>query len=194
VRRHRADGGPEPIAAGTGARFIDAGQRAWYLVGDAATSPERPSNATYKLGRVRPRSAFTPHAHAGEHWVLSLGYASCGVYDTDRHDVTTLDLTPGDLVRIPAMLPHSFGNRAGTPLLVLAANTGYGLDHEDYAVTAADAEDRARAGRRDGPGGDVDYEHLAAVLRRLEAAAGRAGLRPAERAALVLRRVAAWLE
>ncbi|MEH0467056.1 hypothetical protein [Streptomyces acidiscabies] len=41
-------------------RFIDDGQFAHYLVGDAKTSPERPSNATVKLGIVGPRSAFTP--------------------------------------------------------------------------------------------------------------------------------------
>jgi hypothetical protein len=37
------------------------------------------------------------------------------------------------------MVPHSSGNRAGTPLLILAANTGSGIDHEDYAITAAEA-------------------------------------------------------
>ncbi len=62
-------------------RFIDDGQLAHYLVGHAGTSPEAPTNATYKLGVVRPHSAFTPHAHAGEHVVLSLGYASCGVFE-----------------------------------------------------------------------------------------------------------------
>ncbi|MGW2764576.1 hypothetical protein [Streptomyces sp. NPDC001275] len=46
-------------------RFIDDGQFAHYLVGGAATSPERPSNATVKIGIVGPRSAFTPHAHGG---------------------------------------------------------------------------------------------------------------------------------
>ncbi|MEV7421072.1 hypothetical protein [Streptomyces sp. NPDC091212] len=56
-------------------RFIDAGQFAHYLVGDAHTSPERPSSATFKLGVVGPGSAFTPHAHGGEHIVLSLGHA-----------------------------------------------------------------------------------------------------------------------
>ena len=64
--------------------FIDPGQAARYFIGDAQTSPERPSNATYKLGLVRPHSAFTPHAHGGEHFVLSLGYAAWGLYDADR--------------------------------------------------------------------------------------------------------------
>jgi hypothetical protein len=61
--------------------FIDDGQFARYFIGDAKTSPERPSNATYKLGVVAPRTAFTPHAHGGEHFVLSLGHAACGLYD-----------------------------------------------------------------------------------------------------------------
>ena len=83
-------------------RFIDDGQFAHYLVGDAKTSPERPSNATVKLGIVGPRSAFTPHAHGGEHHVLSLGYASCGLYDAERDRVTEVPLAPGELIRIPA--------------------------------------------------------------------------------------------
>ncbi|WP_236242676.1 hypothetical protein [Streptomyces sp. CC228A] len=78
-------------------RFIDEGQFAHYLVGDAAASPERPSNATVKLGVVAPRSAFTPHAHGGEHHVLSLGHAACGLYDTARGRVVDVPLTPGML-------------------------------------------------------------------------------------------------
>ncbi|MEV8531514.1 cupin domain-containing protein [Streptomyces sp. NPDC051211] len=124
-------------------RFIDDGQFARYLVGDAATAPERPSNATVKLGVVGPRSAFTPHAHGGEHFVLSLGHAACGLYDADRGRVTEVPLTPGMLIRIPEMMPHSFANRGTGPLTILAANTGYGIDHEDYAITAAEAERRA---------------------------------------------------
>jgi hypothetical protein len=123
-------------------RFIDDGQLAHYFVGDARTSPERPSNATYKLGVVAPHSAFTPHAHSGEHFVLSLGHASCGLFDERRDTAVDLRLTPGTMVRIPAMMPHSFGNRATTPLLILAANTGFGIDHEDYAITAAEADRR----------------------------------------------------
>jgi hypothetical protein len=53
--------------------FIDDGQFARYFIGDAKTSPQRPRNATYKLGMVAPRSAFTPHAHAGEHFVCRWG-------------------------------------------------------------------------------------------------------------------------
>jgi mannose-6-phosphate isomerase-like protein (cupin superfamily) len=161
-------------------RFIDDGQFARYLIGDAKTSPERPSNATVKLGVVAPHSAFTPHAHGGEHFVLSLGHASCGLYDAGRGRVTTLRLGPGTMVRIPAMMPHSFGNRAANPLLILAANTGFGIDHEDYAITAEAARERGE-------------DDLAAALATL---AGRPG-EPAgwrERAATGLRRVAARLE
>jgi mannose-6-phosphate isomerase-like protein (cupin superfamily) len=175
----RDERGAAPLGPGPGLlRFIDDGQFARYLIGDAKTSPERPSNATYKLGMVAPRSAFTPHAHAGEHFVLSLGHASCGLYDAGR--VTTLRLAPGTMVRIPAMMPHSFGNRAGSPLLILAANTGYGIDHEDYAITAGQARER----------GDGD---LAAALTALD------GHPPAptgwrDRLATGLRRLAARLD
>jgi hypothetical protein len=161
--------------------FIDDGQFARYLIGDAKTSPQRPSNATYKLGLVAPHSAFTPHAHGGEHFVLSLGHASCGLYDDARGGVATLALGPGTMVRIPAMMPHSFGNRAGRPLVILAANTGFGIDHEDYAITAEQARER----------GDAD---LAAALGTLDARGGppRAGWR--ERLATALRRVASRLD
>jgi mannose-6-phosphate isomerase-like protein (cupin superfamily) len=171
--------GAEPLGPGPDLLpFIDDGQFARYLIGDAKTSPQRPSNATFKLGLVAPHSAFTPHAHAGEHFVLSLGHGSCGLHDAGR--VTTLALRPGTMIRIPAMMPHSFGNRAGSPLVILAANTGYGIDHEDYAITAAAARER----------GDDD---LAAALVRLDGhAAPPAGWR--ERAATGLRRLAARLD
>ncbi len=167
--------------------FIDSGQRARYFVGDAATSPERPSNATYKLGVVRPHSAFTPHAHGGEHFVLSLGYASCGLYDVGAESTVRVALTPGTLIRIPAMMPHSFGNRAAGELLILAANTGFGIDHEDYAITAADAEARGAAT-------DDDFPRLAKALRALEAANDPGTMTLRERIANRLRRAAHRLE
>ncbi|MFD9408218.1 cupin domain-containing protein [Streptomyces sp. NPDC059989] len=191
-------------------RFIDDGQFAHYLVGDAGTSPERPSNATVKLGVVGPRSAFTPHAHGGEHFVLSLGHAACGLYDPDRGRVTEVPLVPGMLIRIPEMMPHSFANRGDAPLTILAANTGYGIDHEDYAITAAEAEHRAAvrggptgpAGRAAGAAATVadaatDYRVLAAALRDIERAQrvhGIAGTTVRERLAARLRRVATALE
>ncbi|GIJ44496.1 hypothetical protein Val02_13820 [Virgisporangium aliadipatigenens] len=168
--------------------FIDDGQLARYFVGDRATSPERPSNATYKLGVVRPHSAFTPHAHGGEHFVLSLGYASCGVYDAARERPVRVPLTPGTMIRIPALLPHSFGNRDGRPLLILAANTGYGIDHADYAITAEEAERRALAVQDSA----VDYVMLAKALHTLDGGPGRTSLR--ERLARVLRDAAHRLE
>jgi mannose-6-phosphate isomerase-like protein (cupin superfamily) len=164
--------------------FIDEGQRARYLIGDAQTSPHRPSNATVKIGVVRPHSAFTPHAHGGEHFVLSLGYAACAVYDTGQ---VTIRLTPGQLIRIPAMMPHSFANRGGKPLLILAANTGYGLDHEDYAITAAAAEARAGTGREMSPA-------RAKALRALETGPAAGGLTWSERLAATLRAAASRLE
>jgi mannose-6-phosphate isomerase-like protein (cupin superfamily) len=186
-------------------RFIDDGQFAHYLVGDAATSPERPSNATVKLGVVGPRSAFTPHAHGGEHFVLSLGYASCGLYDADRDRVTEVPLTPGELIRIPEMMPHSFANRDTSPLTILAANTGYGIDHEDYAITALEADRRA-ACPADGtvapPGSTgtlarTDYLALAAALRdieRVQRLRGPGVTTVKERLAARLRRLAHRLE
>jgi hypothetical protein len=166
--------------------FIDPGQAARYFIGDAGTSPQRPSNATFKLGVVRPHSAFTPHAHGGEHFVLSLGYAACGLYDAVTESALAVRLGPGTMIRIPALLPHSFANRAGTQLLILAANSGYGLDHEDYAITAAAAEHRAAD--------DPDLPALAKALRALEAAAGPAPLTWRERIAHRLHRLATRLE
>lgn len=162
--------------------FIDSGQLARYFIGDAGTSPQRPSNATYKLGVVRPHSSFTPHAHAGEHFVLSLGYASCTVYDEERDAAQRLRLTPGMLIRIPSLLPHAFANRGGRPLLILAANTGFGIDHEDYAITGAEADRRG-------------LPELAKGLHALEPAAADPGrLAVGERVAAGLRRIATWLE
>ncbi|MGW3954352.1 cupin domain-containing protein [Streptomyces sp. NPDC004752] len=189
-------------------RFIDDGQFAHYLVGDATTSPERPSNATVKLGIVGPRSAFTPHAHGGEHFVLSLGYAACGLYDDERGRVTEVPLAPGELIRIPEMMPHSFANRDTTPLTILAANTGYGIDHEDYAITAPEAERRAAgpsygtpttAGPHTGTGtlARTDYLELAAALRdieRVQRIQGPGVTTVRERLAARLRRLAQQLE
>ncbi|MEV6103999.1 cupin domain-containing protein [Streptomyces sp. NPDC051940] len=177
--------------------FIDDGQFAHYLIGDAATSPDRPSNATVKLGLMRPHSAFTPHAHRGEHFVLSLGHAACGLYDETADRVRRIPLAPGELIRIPAMMPHSFANRGAGPLVILAANTGYGIDHEDYAVTAPEAEHRAAAGRTGvlATGQATDYRTLAAALRAIEAAApARDALTVRERLAARLRRLAHTLE
>ncbi|MFJ4988656.1 cupin domain-containing protein [Streptomyces sp. NPDC088732] len=187
--------------------FIDDGQFAHYLVGDAATSPERPSNATVKLGIVGPRSAFTPHAHGGEHFVLSLGYAACGLYDSERAATCEVLLTPGELIRIPEMMPHSFGNRDTTPLTILAANTGYGIDHEDYAITAAEAERRAAdpshgtatlpPGTRTGTLARTDYRVLAGALRDIERAQrshGPGATTRRERLAARLRGLARGLE
>ncbi|MFF7363694.1 cupin domain-containing protein [Streptomyces sp. NPDC008125] len=184
--------------------FIDDGQFAHYLVGDAATSPERPSNATVKLGMVGPRSAFTPHAHGGEHYVLSLGHASCGLYDTERGRTADVSLVPGMLIRIPEMMPHSFANRGKRPLTILTANTGYGIDHEDYAITAPEAERRALGGISPQPRGGAlataaatDFRSLAAALRSVEERQRVHGIAPAtlrERLAGRLRRVATALE
>jgi mannose-6-phosphate isomerase-like protein (cupin superfamily) len=170
VRRLDEDGGL--------LRFIDDGQRAHYLIGDVDSGPERPSHATVKFGIVAPHSAFRPHVHGAEHVVLSLGYGSCTLVERGR--VVELALPPGHCVRIPAMVPHSFGNRAGQPLVILAANTGLGLADADYAV---DADDAAARG----------WEQVAGELRLLDGVRP-AGLRARERLAAGLRRVARLLE
>lgn len=126
-------------------RFIDQGHFTRYFVGAADTSDANPANATYKLGVVAAHRGFTPHAHGAEHFVFSTGYAACGLYDAQYDRVTTLRLLPGTMLHIPALMPHTFQNRAGSPLLLLVANTGMGVDHEDYAITAAQAEQRAQA-------------------------------------------------
>jgi hypothetical protein len=96
-----------------------------------------------------------------------------------------LPLHPGHLVRIPAMVPHAFGNRAGDPLLILAANTGLGIADADYAVDAEEAAHRA--------GADPEWAAIAAGLRALDGAGpGRVG--PRERAARALRALAERLE
>ncbi len=174
--------------------FIDRGQHARYLVGDALTSPERPSNATYKLGLMRGHSAFTPHAHGGEHFVLSLGYAACGLYDDERQEAVTVRLTPGVMIRIPALLPHSFVNRGAGRLLILAANTGFGIDHEDYAITAEEAERRAAAEPPAGRAAALDYPALAKALRAVGSAPSPGVMSWRERAAQAARRLAVRLE
>ncbi|MGQ9928635.1 MAG: hypothetical protein ACUVS4_17430, partial [Chloroflexaceae bacterium] len=55
---------------------IDSGQYTRYLIGTAATSDNNPANATFKLGFVGSHSAFIPHAHGAEHFVLSMGILS----------------------------------------------------------------------------------------------------------------------
>lgn len=165
-------------------RFIDDGQRAHYLIGDAASGPAHPSHATVKIGIVAPHSSFSPHVHGAEHVVLSLGHASCTVIDGGR--VVDLELPPGCLVRIPAMLPHAFGNRAGQPLLVLAANTGLGLADDDYAVAADESARRAACGA-------TEWAEVTTALRQL-AAARPARLGARDRVARGLRRLAERLE
>jgi hypothetical protein len=184
------------LDAGALLPFIDRGQHARYLIGDALTSPERPSNATYKLGLMRGHSAFTPHAHGGEHFVLSLGYAACGLYDNERQEAVAVRLTPGVMIRIPALLPHSFVNRGAGRLLILAANTGFGIDHEDYAITAEEAERRAVAGSAEPSGGGaaLDYPALAKALRAVGSAPSPGVMSWRERVAQAARRLAVRLE
>jgi hypothetical protein len=170
-------------------RFIDDGQRAHYLIGAPDSGPQRPSHATVKIGVVAPHSAFSPHVHGAEHVVLSLGHASCTLVQDGRP--VRLALTPGCLLRIPAMLPHAFGNRAGEPLLIVAANTGLGIADADYAVLADEA--RRRAGPSEPDRAEPGWAAIAAELDVL-ADAGRGRLRRRERAARWLRGLAERLD
>jgi mannose-6-phosphate isomerase-like protein (cupin superfamily) len=145
--------------------FIDPGHFTRYLIGAADTSDTKPSNATFKLGMVAAHRGFTPHAHGAEHFVFSTGYAACALFDGVRDAVVHVRMAPGSLLHIPAMMPHSFSNRSSVPLLLLVANTGMGIDHEDYAITAAQLVARREAGAA-----QPDDLALAAALRRLEAA------------------------
>jgi hypothetical protein len=105
------------------------------------------------------------------------------------------------LIRIPEMMPHSFANRGTDPLTILAANTGYGIDHEDYAITAGEAERRA-AGATPTAGqvavaATTDYRALAAALRDIERHQQDRGIATTtvrERLAARLRRVATALK
>ncbi|MGQ9613809.1 cupin domain-containing protein [Chloroflexus sp.] len=172
-------------------RFINSGQYTRYLIGTAATSDDNPANATFKRGFVCPHSAFTPHAHGTEHFVLSIGYASCGLHDYERTIVAHIRLIPGSLLHIPAMMPHSFNNRADTLLPMIIANTGMGIDHDDYAITTAMAEERAR-------NGDDAAACLTTALRQLEAGTSshpvHTSMSLRERLAGMLRRLAGSLE
>jgi hypothetical protein len=74
---------------------------------------------------------------------------------------------------------------------LVIANTGMGIDHEDYAITAAMAEERARRG-------DETAERLVAALRKLEAEMAsepvHVDVSLRERLAGLLRRLASVLE
>ena len=194
-------------------RFIDDGQFVFYFIGDALTSDLKPANATYKLGIVRPHSAFIPHAHGTEHFVLSLGYASCSLYDMSDDRVVDVRLFPGTMLHIPAMMPHSFNNRATDPLLILPANTGIGIDSPDYAITASMAKERAYKAteaistytnifdNHETIGcqqAEVDYIQLAHALERLEQTMPKseihASLTWREKVAAHLRKIAWKLE
>ncbi|MFF4788512.1 hypothetical protein ACFY2M_01770 [Streptomyces sp. NPDC001276] len=106
---------------------------------------------------------------------------------------------------MPEMVPHSFANRDTDPLTILAANTGYGIDHEDYAITAPEAERRAAGPSHSAPTAatytathsgtlaPVDYLELAAALRDIErgpAGTGAGVTTVRERLAARLRRLA----
>jgi uncharacterized RmlC-like cupin family protein len=183
VRRSTTGGTVELTDDPSLLRFIDDGQRAHYLIGDAGSGPAAPSTATVKIGIVAEHSAFSPHVHGAEHVVLSLGSAFCTLLHDDRP--LEVALPPGCLLRIPAWLPHSFGNRAAAPLVIVAANTGLGIADDDYAVLADEAERRG--------GTDPAWARTAADLRAL-AGAGTppSGLR--DRVAAGLRRMAESIE
>lgn len=122
--------------------FINPGNKAYYLLGSPDTSPERPNNATVKMGITDSHHHFTPHAHGVEHYVKSEGFSGCLLYDHEARKAFPIKLLPGSLIYIPGWIPHAFYNRSDIPMITLIANGGLGLHHEDYAVTKTIAEER----------------------------------------------------
>ena len=131
--------------------FIDDGQFARYFIGDAQDLARAAEQRHVQAGRGRPaQRVHAARARAASTSSSSLGHASCGLYDAERGRVAALRLAPGTHGPHPgACCRTRSATGPARPLLILAANTGFGIDHEDYAITAAQA---ARARRRRPPG------------------------------------------
>ncbi|MGW2764577.1 hypothetical protein [Streptomyces sp. NPDC001275] len=98
------------------------------------------------------------------------------------------------MIRIPETVPHSFANRDTDPLTILAANTGYGIDHEDYAITAPEAERRAAGPSHSAPTPPRTPQRTRAPSPRVQRVRGPGVTTVRERLAARLRRLAQGLE
>ena len=120
--------------------FVNPGNVAHYLLGSPHTSEENPNNATFKVGITNPHYHFIPHAHGTEHYVVSQGFSGCLLFDHENKKAVPIKLLPGSIIYISKMVPHAFYNRSDIPLIILVANAGLGLYHEDYAITKKTAQ------------------------------------------------------
>lgn len=145
--------------------FINPGNQAYYLLGTPDTGPENPNNATVKMGITDSHHHFTPHAHGVEHYVKSEGFSGCLLYNHEKKTAVAVKLIPGSMIYIPGWVPHAFYNRSDIPLIILVANGGLGLHHENYAVTKEIAEKRLKDMQSKG---DKNLEELARVLGSIE--------------------------
>lgn len=148
-------------------QFINAGNLAHYLLGSPQTNADNPQNATFKLGMTDPQHAFTPHAHGARHFVTAMGHSGCILFDKGQQTTVPIKLLPGSMIDIPGGLPHAFYNRSKEPLVIVVANAGLGIEHEDYAVTREMALQRLRELSPDQSRSEL--EELATALERIEA-------------------------
>lgn len=119
--------------------FINAGNTAHYLIGTPDTSQKNPANATVKVMMMEPHNHFIPHSHGTEHFIYCQGYAGCLLYFEETKRVFPVFLKPGMLIYLTPMVPHAFFNRVGERFMALVSNTGLGINHEEYAITAEKA-------------------------------------------------------
>ncbi len=146
--------------------FINEGNLAHYLMGSPQTSEQNPQNATFKLGITNPHHAFTPHTHGTRHFVTSLGFSGCMLFDEEKGTTMPIKMLPGTTVDIPGQLPHAFYNRSSSPLVFMVVNAGLGIEHEEYAVTREIAQRRLA---ELAPGASrADIEKLILALETLE--------------------------
>lgn len=174
--------------------FINEGNEAYYLVGAADTGPDKPQNATAKIGFTAGHKAFVPHAHGARHYVKCEGYGGCVLFDRERDCPLPVYLPPGSLIEIPEMVSHTFFNRSADALVTLIVNTGLGIDHDQYAITLAEATRRLRNSFF----GESELERLVKELTALgefmEKARPEHAIRFRDKAAKLLRRIAALLD
>jgi uncharacterized RmlC-like cupin family protein len=146
--------------------FINAGNTAHYLIGTPDTSQKNPANATVKVMMMEPHNHFIPHSHGTEHFIYCQGYAGCLLYFEETRRVFPVFLKPGMLIYLTPMVPHAFFNRVNAQFVALVSNTGLGINHEEYAITAEKAG--AFAGQQTDPKQKEYYLNMQQELQKLE--------------------------